>query len=169
VNDLEVALPPNVVFPGLDDLLSVRFTGNYQRFTAGTTITLPRYGLLGSGGSTSRQFLVTGINDDTLTCRKLTFVSTVTVVDTVDIFVAKPFELQQTPWDGNTIDGVTYVYTGSQFRVATQASTVENHLITPSYIASFTQIIAKRPLGGTNIMSAVFQDEGAGRGWSKVQ
>lgn len=44
-NFLQIFVPPNIPTPVTDDILAVRFTGNFQQFTDGTTLTLPRYGL----------------------------------------------------------------------------------------------------------------------------
>lgn len=53
------------------------------------------------------------------------------------IYVAKPYQLQQSPWQGKTISlngtSVTFNYTGTGTRTATNGSTNENQVIVPDY------------------------------------
>lgn len=55
-----------------------------------------------------------------------------------DIYVAKPFTLRVTGWDGATRDGITYsgYTTDGQQRYATDGQTSETQLLTPPYVAA---------------------------------
>lgn len=75
---------------------------------------------------------VTAINDDTLTCSIVAHGN----VEAETITVAKPCTLQRTPWDGETVDGVTYTYSDSQHREADDggAYAPEDQIVDPPYV-----------------------------------
>lgn len=75
---------------------------------------------------------ITAINADTITC---SVVANEKVI-AESITVAKPCHLQQTPWDGETVGGVTYAYSDSQTRTATTGTVVENQVVYPAYSTS---------------------------------
>ena len=50
------------------------------------------------------------------------------------LYVAKPFMLQRTPFDGLLIDNITYEYTTPHARIADDLTTAESQEITPAYI-----------------------------------
>lgn len=98
-----------------------------------------------------------------------------------DIIVAKPEELQRTPWDGKTIAGVAYTISGVQARNATQSSPAANEtqVVIPTYQVAVTNydgsvIFAVKPYGGTGVVDGdgvpvEWQDLNvAGRAWAKV-
>ena len=49
--------------------------------------------------------------------------------------VAKPWKLRRTPFHGQTINGITYSYTGIDQRTATRGSDEETQVIVPAYYA----------------------------------
>jgi hypothetical protein len=53
--------------------------------------------------------------------------------DANEYAVAKPYELQRTPFDTLTIDGVEYTYTSASEREADDGVTTETQFITPNY------------------------------------
>lgn len=66
------------------------------------------------------------------------------------IYAAKPFMLQQTPFDGHVIDGVTYTYSTAYERTADDSADTIDQVITPPYIFGGTEkIIAARVLQPT--------------------
>ena len=74
---------------------------------------------------------VTAINDDTLTCSVVPHGKVVAET----ITVAKPCTLQMTPWDGVTVDGITYTYTDSQHREADEGGYApEEQVVDPPYV-----------------------------------
>jgi hypothetical protein len=76
---------------------------------------------------------------------------------TVDILVAKPWELRKTGWDGQTIDGITYTYSSGTARSATDGVDTENQVITSPYTVSggYVDIVAIRYFqGGTDVTVA---------------
>lgn len=75
---------------------------------------------------------ITAINDDTLTC---SIIANGKVV-AEQVTVAKPCTLQRTPWDGETVDGVTYAYTDSQTRTATSGGYPVDQVVDPPYSTS---------------------------------
>ena len=79
---------------------------------------------------------VTTINADTLTCAVVANGN----VTAETITVAKPCELQQTPYDGNSVGGFTYTYTDSQTRECEDDATyvTEGQEVFPAYINSGT-------------------------------
>ena len=50
------------------------------------------------------------------------------------LYVAKPFMLQRTPFDGLLIDSIVYEYTTPHERIADDLTTAESQEITPAYI-----------------------------------
>ena len=49
------------------------------------------------------------------------------------VFVEKPYILRKTPFDGETVNDVTYTYTTASLRTATDGTTEEDQAITPDY------------------------------------
>lgn len=87
-----------------------------------------------------RQVIIKTIQDDYLECKPFENGAEDSSADT--IYVARPFTLRRTPWDGQTVAGVSYSYTGSDARVASAAGEEdESQIIIPAYIADQSVII----------------------------
>lgn len=120
-----------------------------NRLTAGVNApSQPRvYGR--SGGSPVIRCTIVSHEDDYLECVETGTSNTV--------YVAKPYELQRTPFDGETVEGVNYSYgsgfAASQERTATSnanPSEVEQQFITPAYVVG-AEIMAVRVQGNTGV------------------
>lgn len=172
---LTVDVPANITLPGVDDIVDVKFVGAIGAGTDADPVTA-KYALFGAGGGGGTvRYLVTAIGDDTLTCR--TFADC--VIGGEDIFIARPFEIQKSAWDGKTINGITYTYSTPLVRVATDAASVGLQIIQeiiPSYVLNFTQIAASTLEGGTGLtignsppvdVTLVDINKGA-RGWART-
>lgn len=67
------------------------------------------------------------------------------------VYVAKVYELRRTPFDGETIDGVTYTYTSASEREADNGvDDPETQFITPDYRAG-AEIYASKVIGETGL------------------
>lgn len=67
------------------------------------------------------------------------------------IYIAKPFNLRRTPFDGQTINGITYAYTSDFRRTATDVDgNVEVQLVTPDYVDNHV-IHAMRNVRGQDV------------------
>jgi len=86
-------------------------------------------------GSTSKvqQFVVNSVYGDYLSCYPYNGLQ---INTTAVILVAKPYLLRQTPFNGSSRNGVSYTYTSAIQRTATDGSTDETHVITPSYVTN---------------------------------
>ena len=67
------------------------------------------------------------------------------------ILAAKPWLLRQSPFDGKTIGGISYAYTDSQTRTATQGPTVETQRVTPQYLSGDIVFCARNVYGGVSV------------------
>lgn len=83
--------------------------------------------------------------------------------------VTKPYELQRTPFDGNTIGGIAYSYTSESERTA---DSMETQYITPDYVVG-GEIYAIKPQGGTGLSDSsspaqpiIWQEINQGRAWA---
>ncbi len=87
----------------------------------------------GGAGGGVRQMIITAIHDDYLACRDWDGQAE----GETDVEVARPWELQRTPWDGesHTIDGVIYSYTyaDAESRVKSADGQDEDQVIVPPY------------------------------------
>jgi hypothetical protein len=86
------------------------------------------------------------------------------------VYVAKPYEIRQTPFDGMTIGGVTYTYTSASERVATGGFDEETQFITPSYVVD-AEIFAVKVRGETGVETAepapiLYIELNQGRAWA---
>lgn len=88
----------------------------------------------GASIATGRRMRILTVRPDYLKCRYLTD----TTQGPIDVYVAKPWSLRVTGWDGKTRDGISYSdYTDDgQQRTATDGTTTEIHLVTPPYVAA---------------------------------
>lgn len=128
------------------------------------------------GGGHTRQFRLRAVNHDHLVCRTWNGTSE----GSADILVAKPHGLRKSPYDGKTIGGKSYAYTGFQARTVTQSSPSanENQIIIPTYQVAVTNyggdlIYATQPTGGTAVtvsgVKVKWQDLNVdARAWAKV-
>lgn len=94
-----------------------------------------------SGGSPVLLLTLVTHEDDYLVCED---------ADANEYLVAKPYELQRTPFDGQTIDGVTYAYASETEREADDGVDTETQFITPNYRTGGT-IYAVRVQGGAGV------------------
>lgn len=87
----------------------------------------------GAGAGVVRQMVIAAIHDDYLVCRDWDGHAE----GETDVEVARPWELQRTPWDGEsrTIDGVTYSYTYADAASRTKSADDqdEEQVIVPPY------------------------------------
>jgi hypothetical protein len=141
----------------------------------------------GSGDAEGVRYLLMSVQQDVLICRRVLLDGDGDVVydddgfeETVggDVRIAKVFELQTTPWEDETIEGVTYSdfdATGIN-RTATRVSDsyVELQEVIPPFVYGFTVIFAK-PVnasaayyvsGDDTVQAALMDDNRAGRAWS---
>lgn len=107
------------------------------------------------GGSSVIVVHLVSVEDDHLICEG---------ENSTEVLVAKPYELRVNPWDGNTINGVSYAYTDAVTRVADGTET--QHVI-PAYVAG-AEIYATKPKGGIEIESVTYEwlEINQGRAWA---
>lgn len=72
---------------------------------------------------------------DYLVCNPLNGDGTVNMNVGTERYILKPWTLRTTPFEGFTVNGVTYAYTDVNERTATDGSTTETQLITQDYYA----------------------------------
>ncbi len=65
--------------------------------------------------------------------------------------VGLPWLLRQTPFDGQTYNGVSYTYTGIHVRTATAGPDSETQRITPDYVLGDVIYVGRYIRGGTGI------------------
>jgi hypothetical protein len=99
--------------------------------------------LVGTSGVQRARFKVVSVHTDYLTCN--TYDGTTT--GTEDIYVAMPWDLRRTPFDGQTVNSVAYTYSSDTARVATSGSRKTVQRITDPYFAG-CEIWAFRATGG---------------------
>lgn len=78
---------------------------------------------------------ITAVNNDTLTCVVIDDSSGSDPASIIGstITVSKDCHLQRTPWDGKTIEGITYTYSDSQTRTANDGVTTTTQSVYPKY------------------------------------
>ena len=112
---------------------------------------------------------VVAINDDDLQC---TFYTPNETESGRTIYVAKPYLLQVTPFDGETIDypsgqSVTYTYTNHYTRTADDGSDVETQVVTPEWfvgeIVDAYPIYTETSAGGGRVH---YREHPSGRHWA---
>lgn len=155
---VSVVVPDNVELPEVDTLHRVDFGGTVTN--AG--VTEPKYGLFSAGGGAGAlQGTVTAVSTDTLTVENVSG-------DSVE--VARPYLLRVTPFDGTTVNTISYVYNNNEERVATSTISPgisQTQVIIPDYVPSQSIIYYTRT-NTTNITSVVFVDLNVdGRAWAK--
>lgn len=90
-------------------------------------------------------------------------------------YVAKPFELRTSTYDGETISGITYTTVSESERTAADAASPPNEetqFITPSYVVG-AEIFAAKITGGTGVVTEASPPEAIeylevnqGRAWA---
>lgn len=134
---LTIDVPEGINAPSDGQIVSAFFTGTYQNTAATSPTPQARYGLFGAGGgSETHECRIDSLGEDVLYCTIL--ISSIASGDS--IVVAKPYKLRKSPWDGQTVNGLTYVYainTPSQRTAQTVsgAARTVNHRIIPRYNA----------------------------------
>lgn len=72
-----------------------------------------------------------------------------TTEGTVEIYVAKPFLLRQSPFDGLTHNGISYAYSSPSLRTATRGANSETQIIIPVYVVDDIIYGLSSIVGGT--------------------
>ena len=108
---------------------------------------------------------VLAVNADTLTCQVINDSSGSDPAGIIGstITVCKPWWLMRTPFDGQTIDGITYTYSDNQHRNANNGTTTENQIVHPYYKSSDvygtpSKIYARWSCNGTDKASVWYID-----------
>lgn len=71
------------------------------------------------------------------------------------VYVALPYMLRRTPFDGASRNGISYSYSSNTARTADDGSATEDQVIVPSYVAG-DEILATRGLsGGTGVVVTI--------------
>jgi len=81
---------------------------------------------------------IVSVQDDYLVCRTIASDGT---IGTEDVLILKPFTLRRTPFDGLTVDGVSYIYVSDTERIADLTDT---YLITPNYYVGAEILVTKQ-------------------------
>lgn len=117
---------------------------------------------------------------DYFVCRTLDFDNdNAAVVGSVDIYIAKPYDLRQTPFDGNgfTMNGValTFSYSSATVRTVTRTSdsATETQHIIPYYYVDLEIVARRGVIGGTGLTDPngnpiVWEALHDGRHWTEV-
>lgn len=110
-----------------------------------------------AGAVAAVAFTLVSVSNDYLVC---------TDANGNTVNIAKPYELRYTPFHGQTINGITYTYSSSTQRSATDGTDTETQYITPNYVAG-AEIIASKVKGGTGVTSAgSYLEHDQGRAWA---
>lgn len=121
------------------------------------------------------RFRVHTVSEDYLVCHRIDRAGN---VGSEDEYVAKPWMNRQTPFDGQTRNGITYTYSSVDRRTADDGANTEIQVLNPSYVADFDEIIARRnmqggtgvsiDLGGGRMLDVEWEDTNeTGRAWAK--
>lgn len=105
-------------------------------------------------------------NNDTLTGRYLYPDSEnpgELIAGDVDISVLKPWTLRRTPFDGLTVNGVSYAYAGADVRVATSGDDSETQYITQDYFIGAVIYVQETNEPGADVIDVNVD----GRAWAK--
>jgi hypothetical protein len=93
-----------------------------------------------------QQFVITGVDGDYVTAHTLRDGHE----GAQTIYIAKPYLLRRTPFDGLSRSGITYTYSSHVTRQADDGSSTEDQVVVPGYVAGDV-IYAVRPIGGTGV------------------
>ena len=121
----------------------------------------------GSGGAApSLKLTLVSVSNDYLTC---------TDSGGNTVYAAKPYELRSTPFDGNTIGGVTYTTLTASTRSATDGTDTETQEIVPAYVVG-AEIIGQKPKAGTGVTTdaspqapIAYLEINQGRAWAYTE
>lgn len=92
---------------------------------------------------------------------------TVTLITGGVVTVAKPYHLRRSTFDGETVGGITYSYTGDQTRDATDGVLSEAHEVVPAYAVGEGILVAETPDG--NGTGAGYMDVNSdARAWAQI-
>lgn len=117
-----VDVPSNLTMPAATDVVGAFYAGNFGD-------SKPRFVLLGAAGG-STQCRVASEFGDYLAVTKISSGTT-----TGTIFnVAKAYALRKTPFDGQTLNGITRTYSVNLTRVASNSNFGQVEAIVPSYL-----------------------------------
>jgi len=147
---ITITFPANVPAPSVGDIVLAVFTGVYED----TPFSTSRYGLFSSSGGATRRALLKENGDDTIVCQLLDNAGT----EIGTVVVARPPDLQRTRIDGQTVNGVTFTWTGQDALQATDGSDTEDWRVTPDYIEDYDILFISQPPGGTGLPGIVWQD-----------
>lgn len=93
-----------------------------------------------------RQFKLVSVQTDYLVCNEWDG----TTQGDGEYKIALPWMLRQTPFDGQTRNGITYTYASASERTADDGSNTETQVIVPSYVAGDVIYGMKEIRGGTD-------------------
>lgn len=158
---LAVKVPASVSVPAPGDTVLITGTGLND---AGVV-----YGLFGASGGTQQVRLIS-VDDDYLVCKTL---DNSLNLGSEELRVAKSYKLRRSPFDGETLNGLTFNYTSSvQRTVTTTLGSSQTQYVIPAYRAG-TDILYI-----TTSMTSVEDDLGDfckyidlntdGRGWAST-
>lgn len=170
-----VDVPANLSMPAVDDLVGAFFQGPYA-------VGKSRYCLYGAAGGLKRVF-INSVFGDYLTVTEYATGSNSTFVGTL-FNVLKPWKLQQTPWDGVSIQvhSVTLIYSyinaqARHTRVESGSASegdMEIQLVIPAYIPGRDQILVSALSNGSaisvnSISLSLIDLNDDGRKWARLQ
>jgi hypothetical protein len=116
-----------------------------------------------------RQFKVVSEDGDFLICNAFN----ADITSDESIFVAKPYLLRRTPFDGLSRNGIAYIYSTDALRTADDGSDTEVQVIVPSYVAgdviyAFLGVLAILDVENDDGNTMRFLDANLdGRAWAK--
>jgi len=116
----------------------------------------------GGSGSLEQRMIVKEIHDDWFLCLPYGKDGQEPPEDIATpadyIKVAKPYELRRTPWDGETIDGITFDYSDGSHRLATKGTVKEHHIVARPWYVDEIIVAATSITGGTDQQDLDAQD-----------
>jgi len=112
----------------------------------------------GGGGVSAKYGTITSIGNDTLTLAPL---------EGGSVVVAKPYYLRRSTFHGLTVSGITYTYSSSQTRTATDGTNSESQQVVPAYAVGDGILYVETPDG--NGTSTTYMEVNAdARAWAKI-
>jgi hypothetical protein len=113
-----------------------------KAWSGGGAAEINRYRLVTEGGDTLSCFLLDADGADTGS----------------EVLIAKPPLLRRTPFDGQTYNGISYVYTGNSARGATKGAATQDEIVIYPYLDGISIIHALNVSNGTGITDVVLID-----------
>jgi hypothetical protein len=117
-----VDVPANMAMPPVNALVQVQYLGTYR--SEGGDFEEPVYVLVGTA-SEHVMFIVRQVLEDYIVCEHYPTETTV--------YVLKPYLLQRSHIDLQTVNGIYYEYTDNEVRKAMSGGTEETQRVTPAY------------------------------------